>query len=130
MYWGAHLRTCYDLQMADVRTRAFVSYFFDARDKEDYEQAQGTASATRFDYDGLNGHRIQIGGFAEYALSDAFRPYVGLALRGSDMEGSTGIVSLGWTTGNADGFSFEAGLNGCFGERRGVTGQVQANRRF
>lgn len=58
MYWGAHLRTCYDLQMADVRTRAFVSYFFDARDKEDYEQAQGTASATRFDYDGLNGHRI------------------------------------------------------------------------
>lgn len=45
MYWGAHLGTCYDLQMADVRTRAFVSYFFDARDKEDYEQAQGTASA-------------------------------------------------------------------------------------
>lgn len=58
MYWGAHLGTCYDLQIADVRTRAFVSYFFDARDKEDYEQAQGTASATRFDYDGLNGHRI------------------------------------------------------------------------
>ena len=54
-----------------------------------------------------------------------------LALRGSDMEGSTGIVSLGRTTGNAaDGSSFEAGLNGCFGERRGVTGQVQANRRF
>ena len=53
-----------------------------------------------------------------------------LALRGSDMEGSTGIVSLGWTTGNADGFSFEVGLNGCFGERRGVTGQVQANWRF
>lgn len=152
MYWGAHLGTCYALQMADVRTRAFVSYFFDARDKEDYEQAQGTASATRFDYDGLNSHRIQIGGFAECALSDAFRPYVGLtfeqilsaeakstatdaqgslALRGSDMEGNTGIVSLGWTTGNAaDGFSFEAGLNGYFGKRRGVTGQVQANWRF
>lgn len=152
MYWGAHLGTYYDLQMADVRTRAFVSYFFDARDKEDYEQAQGTASAHRFDYDGINGHRIQIGGFAEYALSDAFRPYVGctfeqilsaeakgtatdaqgsLALRGSDMEGSTGIVSLGRTTGNAaDGSSFEAGLNGYFGERRGVTGQVQANWRF
>ena len=54
-----------------------------------------------------------------------------LALDGTDLEGSTGIVSLGWTYQNeARDFEFDAGMNGYAGKRRGISAQLQAAWKF
>ena len=54
-----------------------------------------------------------------------------MTLRSSDLEGSTGIISAGWTYLNeAQTFEFEVGVNGYIGTRQGVSGQVQANWEF
>ena len=83
-------------------------------------------------------------------MSDRLRPYLGLTfeqilaaeakgtatdaagkldLRSSDLEGSTGILSAGWTY-QAGNFSTELGLNGYAGTRNGVSGQIQGNWKF
>ena len=57
--------------------------------------------------------------------------YGDLALDGTDLEGSTGIVSLGWTYQNeARDFEFDAGMNGYAGKRRGISAQLQAAWKF
>ena len=54
-----------------------------------------------------------------------------MALDGTDLEGSTGIVSLGWTYQNeARDFEFDAGMNGYAGKRRGISAQLQAAWKF
>ena len=85
-------------------------------------------------------------------MSDRLRPYLGLTfeqilaaeakgtatdavgkldLRSSDLEGSTGILSAGWTYLNEPGtFSCEFGLNGYAGTRNGVSGQIQGTWKF
>ena len=50
-------------------------------------------------------------------------------LNSSDLEGSTGILSAGWTYQDGN-FSTELGLNGYAGTRNGVSGQIQANWKF
>lgn len=152
-YWGVHLGTHYDFEMADFRLRPFVSYFYDGRDAETYRQAGHDAvKDASFRYDMLQAHRVQVGTMAEYHYSDRVRPYLGLtyeqvlaaeakghasdaagrmSLHSSDMEGSTGILSAGWTYENtAKDFSCEFGMSGFAGTRRGVSAQIQADWRF
>ncbi len=152
-YWGAHLGTHYDIDMPGLTTRVFFSYFYDGRESESYDIG-GTAEieGAHVEYDALNAHRVQAGGIFEFKMSERLRPYLGLtfeqilsakaegtatdsagtlALKSSDLEGSTGILSAGWTYMNETGsFSCEFGLNGYAGTRNGVSGQIQGLWRF
>ncbi len=152
-YWGGHLGTHYDFEVADFRLRPFVSYFYDGRDSETYRKdGHDGIEGASFRYDTLEAHRVQVGTMAEYRYSDRVRPYLGLTyeqvlaaeakghasdsegrmnLRTSDMEGGTGILSAGWSYENAaKDFSCEFGMNGFTGTRRGVSAQIQADWRF
>ena len=69
--------------------------------------------------------------FKADAKGRAADQYGDLALDGTDLEGSTGIVSLGWTYQNeARDFEFDAGMNGYAGKRRGISAQLQAAWKF
>lgn len=152
-YWGAHLGTHYDIEAESFKTRVFFSYFYDGRESVSYDIA-GTSElgSARIDFDTLNAHRVQVGGMFEYKMSEQLRPYLGLTfeqivsaeakgtatdaqgtlrLNSSDMEGSTGILSAGWTYVNEPGtFECELGINGYAGTRNGVSGQLQGTWRF
>ena len=151
-YWGAHLGTHFDYQIAKLRGRAFISYFYDGVDSMSFNvKGHDGVEGARFEYDALNAHRVQLGSLFEYDYSPTHRPYFGFALeqtlkaeasgqahdsqgeislRSSDLEGTTGILSAGWTYEGNDGFSFEFGLNGYAGTRNGVSGQIQGNWKF
>ena len=126
-YWGAHFGTHFYLMTAKLRTRTFVSYFYDGLES-DHDKVEGYAGieGSRFDFAALNAHRIQIGSLLEYNYSPTLLPYFGatleqtirakaqgtardsqglLELHPSDLEGSTGIFSAGWTYAEENGFS-------------------------
>ena len=106
----------------------------------------------KFHFASFNSHRAQLGSVFEYAYTADLRPYIALtyeytfkadakgraadqygdlALDRTDLEGSTGIVSLGWTYQNeARDFEFDAGMNGYAGKRRGISAQLQAAWKF
>ena len=153
-YWGAHLGMYGEVQAAEkIKNRTFLNYFYDGRESESYEASGSSAVAgARFHFDALNVHRVQAGSLFEYQHSSALRPYAAvtyeyafkadaegsardhigtLAMNGTDLEGSTGILSLGWTFMNrAKTFEFDGGVNGYVGERKGVSAQLQAAWKF
>lgn len=152
VYWGAHLGTHYDWDLTQsIRSRVFLSYFYDGQGDESFDIAgDGDVGGAHVSYDAIHAHRVQLGSMFEFAVSDTWRPYLGLTfeqilaaeakgtatdaqgtmdLNSSDLEGSTGILSAGWTY-QAGNFSTELGLNGYAGTRNGVSGQIQANWKF
>ena len=149
-YWGAHLGMYGEFQAAGkIKNRTFLNYFYDGRESESYT-ASGSSdvAGADFHFNSLNSHRAQLGSVFEYAYTSALRPYAALTyeyafkadakgrasdqfgdlgLNGTDLEGSTGIVSLGWTYQNeAKRFEFDLGVNGYTGKRQGVSAQAQA----
>jgi len=153
-YWGAHLGMYGEFQAAGkIKNRTFLNYFYDGRESESYT-ASGSSdvAGADFHFNSLNSHRAQLGSVFEYAYTSALRPYAALTyeyafkadakgrasdqfgdlgLNGTDLEGSTGIVSLGWTYQNeARDFEFDAGMNGYAGKRRGISAQLQAAWKF
>ena len=153
-YWGAHLGMYGEFQAAGkIKNRTFLNYFYDGRESESYS-ASGSSdvAGADFHFNSLNSHRAQLGSVFEYAYTSALRPYAALtyeyafkadargratdqfgdlALNGTDLEGSTGIVSLGWTYQNeAKRFEFDLGVNGYTGKRQGVSAQAQAAWKF
>lgn len=152
-YWGAHLGTHYDFTVSKLRARAFVSYFYDGRESEDFDATSNAdVRGAHFKFDSLNAHRIQIGGLFEYSYSPTLRPYFGatlenvlrakangtgrdskgtLDLRSCDLEGTTGILTAGWTYVNpAESFEFDIGVTGYAGVRQGFSGEAAARWRF
>ena len=153
-YWGAHLGMYGEVQAAEkIKNRTFLNYFYDGRESESYEASGSSAVAgARFHFDALNVHRVQAGSLFEYQHFSALRPYAAvtyeyafkadaegnardhigtLAMNGTDLEGSTGILSLGWTFMNrAKTFEFDGGVNGYVGVRKGVSAQLQAAWKF
>ena len=152
VYWGAHLGTHYDWDLTQsIRSRVFLSYFYDGQGDESFDIAgEGDVGGAHVSYDAIHAHRVQLGSMFEFAVSDTWRPYFGLTfeqilaaeakgtatdaqgsfdLNSSDLEGSTGILSAGWTYQDGN-FSTELGLNGYAGTRNGVSGQIQANWKF
>ena len=152
VYWGAHLGTHYDWDLTQsIRSRVFLSYFYDGQGDESFDIAgEGDVGGAHVSYDAIHAHRVQLGSMFEFAVSDTWRPYLGLTfeqilaaeakgtatdaqgtmdLNSSDLEGSTGILSAGWTYQDGN-FSTELGLNGYAGTRNGVSGQIQANWKF
>ena len=148
-YWGAHLGVYGEFAVADkFKNRTFINYFYDGREGENYRSKGGV----EYHLDALNLHRAQVGSVFEYAYTPTLRPYVALtyeyafkadakgkftdqdgsmALNAADLEGSTGIASMGWTYQNeAKSFEFDIGLNGYVGKRRGVSAQAQAAWKF
>ena len=153
-YWGAHLGMYGEFQAAGkIKNRTFLNYFYDGRESESYT-ASGSSdvAGADFHFNSLNSHRAQLGSVFEYAYTSALRPYAALTyeyafkadakgrasdqfgdlgLNGTDLEGSTGIVSLGWTYQNeAKRFEFDLGVNGYTGKRQGVSAQLQAAWKF
>mgnify|MGYP003044434249 FL=1 len=148
-YWGAHLGVYGEFAVADkFKNRTFINYFYDGREGENYRSKGGV----EYHLDALNLHRAQVGSVFEYAYTSTLRPYVALtyeyafkadakgkftdqdgsmALNAADLEGSTGIASMGWTYQNeAKSFEFDVGLNGYVGKRQGVSAQAQAAWKF
>ena len=153
-YWGAHLGMYGEFQAAGkIKNRTFLNYFYDGRESESYT-ASGSSdvAGADFHFNSLNSHRAQLGSVFEYAYTSALRPYAALTyeyafkadakgrasdqfgdlgLNSTDLEGSTGIVSLGWTYQNeAKRFEFDLGVNGYMGKRQGVSAQAQAAWKF
>ena len=153
-YWGAHLGMYGEFQAAGkIKNRTFLNYFYDGRESESYT-ASGSSdvAGADFHFNSLNSHRAQLGSVFEYAYTSALRPYAALiyeyafkadakgrasdqfgdlGLNSTDLEGSTGIVSLGWTYQNeAKRFEFDLGVNGYTGKRQGVSAQAQAAWKF
>ena len=153
-YWGAHLGMYGEFQAAGkIKNRTFLNYFYDGRESESYEASGSSEVAgARFHFDTLNVHRVQAGSLIEYQYSSTLRPYASvayeyafkanaegsardhigtLAMNGTDLEGGTGILSLGWTYLNeANTFEFDCGVNGYAGVRKGVSAQLQAAWKF
>ena len=153
-YWGAHLGMYGEFQAAGkIKNRTFLNYFYDGRESESYS-ASGSSdvAGADFHFNSLKTVHAQLGSVFEYAYTSALRPYAALtyeyafkadargratdqfgdlALNGTDLEGSTGIVSLGWTYQNeAKHFEFDLGVNGYTGKRQGVSAQAQAAWKF
>ena len=153
-YWGAHLGMYGEFQAAGkIKNRTFLNYFYDGRESESYT-ASGSSdvAGADFHFNSLNSHRAQLGSVFEYAYTSALRPYAALTyeyafkadakgrasdqfgdlgLNSTDLEGSTGIVSLGWTYQNeAKRLEFDLGVNGYTGKRQGVSAQAQAAWKF
>ena len=153
-YWGAHLGMYGEFQAAGkIKNRTFLNYFYDGRESESYT-ASGSSdvAGADFHFNSLNSHRAQLGSVFEYAYTSALRPYAALTyeyafkadakgrasdqfgdlgLNGTDLEGSTGIVSFGWTYQNeTKHFEFDLGVNGYTGKRQGVSAQAQAAWKF
>ena len=148
-YWGAHLGVYGEFAVADkFKNRTFINYFYDGREGENYR----SKGEVEYHLDALNLHRAQVGSVFEYAYTPTLRPYVALtyeyafkadakgkftdqdgsmALNAADLEGSTGIASMGWTYQNeAKSFEFDIGLNGYVGKRQGVSAQAHAAWKF
>lgn len=86
-YWGAHAGLSYDwTPTAMLEARSFVNYFYDGRSSESYDFAgTDTVKGASFDYDALNGHRVQVGtpagGLSEW-MGSALRVFVRIRRRG------------------------------------------------
>ena len=152
-YWGAHIGANVDINVTEkLRARPFVSYFYDGRESETFTKHGGVVDGSKFDFDTINAHRVQVGSMFEYAYTDTSRPYFGityeqvikaeaegaardaqgkLSLNSSDVEGATGIISAGWSYLNSQkDFEFNFGVNGYGGTRNGVSAQMNAGWRF
>lgn len=103
-------------------------------------------------YDALNGQRVQMGTRLEYRYARGLNPFVGLAaeqvfaakadgkahdalgelrLVSDDAEGTTGILTMGWSYLNEAGsFELTTAVNGYFGAREGLNGEITALWKF
>ena len=151
-YWGAHLGTYGEFQVTEkFKNRTFLNYFYDGRESEAHTSSSGSIEIVE-SFGTFNSHRALLGSVFEYAYTPTLRPYVALTyeyvfkadvkrhvtdhsvnliLSGTDLEGSTGIGSMGWTYQNeAKSFEFDLGVNGYTGKRRGISAQLQAAWKF
>ncbi len=152
-YWGAHLGANIDLNITkNLKARPFVAYFYDGRESDSFNKNSEAEGSARFDFDAIDAHRVQIGSMFEYVYTKTSRPYFGLtyeqvfkakaqgtaqdadgklALRSSDIEGASGIISAGWNyLSSSEDFSLNLGVNGYGGARNGVSAQMHANWLF
>ena len=151
-YWGALLGTYGEFQVTEkFKNRTFLNYFYDGRESEAHTSSSGSIEIVE-SFGTFNSHRALLGSVFEYAYTPTLRPYVALTyeyvfkadvkrhvadhsvnliLSGTDLEGSTGIGSMGWTYQNeAKSFEFDLGVNGYTGKRRGISAQLQAAWKF
>lgn len=151
-YIGAHLGLAKDASITEkVNARFYGSYFYDAKDSETYNQ-DGTkgASGAKFTYDDIQSHRLQFGTMITCNVSDSFKPYASIGfeqvldakatgyaedslgkldLHETDMEGVTGITSIGFNYVK-ENIELGAGIAGHFGTRNGGNAQIQAKYTF
>ena len=154
LYWGAHLGVNLTANLTEKLTsRLYMNYFYDGRESESYEESgDGSIDGTRFKYDSLGAHRVRFGSHFEYAYTSNLRPYFGLSveqvfnaqstgkafdskgtlsLNSSDVDGTTGIVSMGWNFQQPDrSFEFAFGVNGYAGVRNGINASLNAVWRY
>lgn len=153
-YWGGHLGLNYNFNLSQkIAGRAFLSYFYDAMQGSSYRFA-GTKdladSEVRFD--SLQAHRVQLGTRFEYDYQLRLKPFATFAVervfsadaggtasddRGDfriasdSVEGTSGILSLGWNYRTADdGFALGLVLNGYVGARKGINGEISGVWKF
>ena len=153
-YWGAHAGAYGEFQLTKkLKNRTFLNYFYDGREGESYKAAGSSeVSGATFHFNSLNAHRGQLGTLMEYQYDRRMHPYAALTyeyafkadakghaqdrygtlvLNEADLEGSTGIASLGWTYQNyANTFDLSIGLNAYTGVRKGYNTQAHASWKF
>ena len=153
-YWGAHAGAYSEFQLTKkLKNRTFLNYFYDGREGESYKAAGSSeVSGATFHFNSLNAHRGQLGTLMEYQYDRRMHPYAALTyeyafkadakghaqdrygtlvLNEADLEGSTGIASLGWTYQNyANTFDLSIGLNAYTGVRKGYNTQAHASWKF
>lgn len=152
LYWGAHLGVNYQFDLGEkFSNRVFLNYFYDGQKGQTYDIGSG-ANAVSVHYDALNGQRVQLGTRLEYRYAQGLNPFVGLAaeqviaakadgkardalgdlrLVSDDAEGTTGILTMGWSYLNETGsFELTTAVNGYFGAREGLNGELTALWKF
>lgn len=153
-YWGAHAGAYGEFQLTKkLKNRTFLNYFYDGREGESYKAAGSSeVSGATFHFNSLNAHRGQLGTLMEYQYDRRMHPYAALTyeyafkadakghaqdrygtlvLNEADLEGSTGIASLGWTYQDyANTFDLSIGLNAYTGVRKGYNTQAHASWKF
>jgi hypothetical protein len=101
----------------------------------------------RLAFDDVDSHRLRAGVRVSAALTDAVKPFFGAAyerglggrarasveglpIDAPELKGGTGIGELGLSVTAAEGLSFELGLRGYAGARRGVSGAFNLTCNF
>ena len=145
MYFGAHAGMGYQWRFSEKAMLDLSGKFIWTRQNSDNVDVQGDKMRFK-DADSL---RTRLGGRFSYAVYDYATLYVGAAwehefdgkakasfqgqqLAAPEIKGSTGIFDLGLSISPVSNknLSFEAGVQGYAGKRRGVTGNVAVKYAF
>ena len=140
-YVAGHFGIGYDMKFDKLGADVYAKYFFTKLDGVDVDVLGDTVKL-----DSVSSKTLRLGTNLSYALDSGLTPYFGLAyenesdakaegtvlgykLKNTDVKGSSGLVSVGahFTPTSAQGFSLDASLDGYFGNRQGVIGNIQAS---
>lgn len=143
-YVAGHFGIGYDMKFDKLGADVYAKYFFTKLDGVDVDVLGDTVKL-----DSVSSKTLRLGTNLSYALDSGLTPYFGLAyenesdakaegtvlgykLKNTDVKGSSGLVSVGaqFTPTSAQGFSLDASLDGYFGNRQGVIGNIQASYKF
>ncbi|MDR1578122.1 MAG: autotransporter outer membrane beta-barrel domain-containing protein [Deltaproteobacteria bacterium] len=144
-YFGAHAGVGYDLRVAeDLGVDVYLKYLWN-------RQSGGKESVfgQKFSLDDADSSRVKAGARVNYNYSDSIRPYVGgayiqetsgeadasvygVSLPNASLKGSSALAELGVTLLSSDSFpiSLDAGVQGYFGIRRGLSGTLDIKYEF
>ncbi len=143
-YVAGHFGIGYDMKFDKLGADVYAKYFFTKLDGVDVDVLGDTVKL-----DSVSSKTLRLGTNLSYALDSGLTPYFGLAyenesdakaegtvlgykLKNTDVKGSSGLVSVGaqFIPTSAQGFSLDASLDGYFGNRQGVIGNIQASYKF
>lgn len=154
-YYGLHLGLHGNYALSDgaATLRPYVSYFYDRRDREKYAfSGHDSVAGSDITYRALNAHRLQAGFLVSYDALTGSHPYFGLsledvlsatasgyaddtygsqALKDADLEGVTGLLTVGYQAQSDDGKRLcNVAVTGYSGARNGANAMVQGVWRF
>jgi outer membrane autotransporter protein len=144
-YVGAHVGTGYDMQVAEqTDVDVYFKYLWNRQSADNVHLMGATVKL-----EDATSSRIRTGARINYAYSDFIKPYIGGAymyefngdtdatafginLPNADLKGSSAMAELGITLLNSDTIpiSLDAGVQGYFGNRRGMSGSLDVKYEF
>jgi autotransporter-associated beta strand protein len=146
VYYGFHFGTGYIWNITDRASLDIYGKYFLTHQKGDEVTL---ANGDPVHFDSVNSQRLRLGLRFSYTINDYIKPYIGAAYEREfdgkacastygyaidtpSMRGDTGIGELGFTlTPSADlPLSFDFGIQGYIGKRKGVTGSFQIKFEF
>ena len=145
-YFGAHLGLGYIWQFTEAaRLDLYAKYFWTRQRGDSFTLSTGDP----VEFQDANSRRLRLGGRFSYAVNEYVSPYVGAAyeyefdgkarattygysIDAPSLRGGTGIGELGLSLAPSKSLplSFDLGVQGYVGQRRGVTGSLQVRFEF